>query len=244
LGHRARLKTGCAGAATALAQSPDRRTYWRLTPTLHVCAAHGRVIFLYVARDRNFGLPEACEPAFIDWLSTRGSPLPDMCRECLVALGIIHAAEGADLRPVACTIDMPLALDAERPEARRPSATDGIALARILLSTWQEVRRHRLQAVLGRSFARSAGARARDDDVRTRLAIFRAVRPWIPVPRVCLHDCLALVRWLGPDAAGVELVLGVSPYPFSAHCWVQMGGRVIDDHPQSPSRYQPILRLP
>jgi hypothetical protein len=242
LGHRARLKAGCARVGAALAQSPERRIYWRLTPTINVCAAHGRVIFLDVARDRYFGLPEECEAEFIGWLSIAASPPPDMWRDSLVRLGIIHAGEIADLCPVACTVDMPCALDAEPVAPRHVSTSARLAIARILLAAWRDVRGHRLQASFERSFARPASGRAGRHDLRTRLATFRAVRPWIPVPRVCLHDCLALVRWLGADA-GIELVLGVSPYPFSAHCWVQMGGRVIDDHPQSPSRYHPILRL-
>ena len=69
MGHCTGLKPGCASVEAALAQGPGTRTYWRLTASITVCLAHGRAIFLDVARNRYQALPAACEPAFIDWLS-------------------------------------------------------------------------------------------------------------------------------------------------------------------------------
>jgi hypothetical protein len=50
--------------------------------------------------------------------------------------------------------------------------------------------------------------------------------------------------WLGADRALAQLTFGVAAYPFAAHSWIQADGCRIDDHPESPSRFQPILQLP
>ncbi len=241
LGHRSRLISRDA-SVPALASGGERNTYWRLNDTVTVCIAHGRVIFLDVAKDRYSALPRNDEPSFIRWLLTPGTPSPQSCHDSLIALGIADPALLGKLRPVACEVVMPLPLDPDPAPPIRVSPTLLFGVARSLLPAWSAVRSHRLQRALAQASKRMRGDQGPRDPIEDRLAEFRAARPLIPVPRVCLHDCLALVDWLGPNS-GVQLVLGVSPYPFSAHCWVQAGDRVIDDHPQCPSRFHPILHL-
>lgn len=240
MGHRTRLVSRRA-SAPALASGGERKLYWRLTDTITACVAHGRVIILDVAKDRYRALPQADEPPFIRWLSTPASPPPPTCRDSLTALDI-DQAQLEEIRPVACSVSMPLPLDPDSGPQIRVSASVLIGVAKCLLPAWHLVRTHRLQRALAKASRAMKGAGRPELATRLKLAQFRAARPWLPVPRVCLHDCLALVDWLGP-ASGAELVLGVSPYPFNAHCWVQVDGRVIDDHPQSPSRFHPILYL-
>lgn len=215
--------------------------YWRLSDTITACVAHGRVIILDVANDRYRALPQVDEPSFIRWLSTPASPPPPRCRDSLIALDI-DQDQLEEIRPVACRVSMPLPLDPDPVPQIRVSASLLIGVAKCLLPAWRTVRSNHLQRALAQASKSMKGTGPPDLPMRMKLAQFRAVRPLIPVPRVCLHDCLALVDWLGP-ASGAELVLGVSPYPFNAHCWVQADGRVIDDHPQSPSRFHPILHL-
>jgi hypothetical protein len=203
------------------------------------------MILLDAARDRYFAPPRICERDFIEWLSGPPRTAPKSCREALVALKVAHEDQAGDLRPVACSVRMPAPLDPEPLAPVAVSATDFFKLAGILFITWRQVRSRRLQLALDRAFSnRPSEGGSAQTELTAKLAAFRSARPFIPIPRVCLHDSIALVRWLGPSAGGVELVMGVSAYPFSAHCWVQAGGRVIDDHPQSPSRFHPILRLP
>lgn len=227
----------------ALAHPSDVRTYWRLTDAITTCVAHGRVILLDVANDRYLGLPEACESDFIHWLSNPAQVVPESCRESMISMNVVERDRLVFLRPAACTVSMPAPID---PDLRPPSPVSAVTLLSLgwkLFSAWHLVRSHRLQRALDHAFPALPPREGGRTTMEARLALFRSARPFLPIPRVCLHDCLALARWLGP-ASDVELVLGVSPYPFSAHCWVQAGGRVIDDHPQSPSRFHPILRLP
>lgn len=240
MGHRTRLVARRA-SAPALASGGERKLYWRLSDTITACVAHGRVIILDVAEDRYRALPQADEPPFVRWLSGSTEPPPQACRDSLIRLGI-DQAQLEELRPVACSVTMPLPLDPDPVPQTRASASLLYGLAKCLLPAWRAVRSHRLQLALADASKWMKGPGPPEHAMQVKLSQFRAARPLMPVPRVCLHDCLALVRWLGP-AAGAELVLGVSPYPFNAHCWVQAEGRVIDDHPQSPSRFHPILHL-
>ena len=242
MGHRPRLRRR-ASALEALARNPETAIYWRLTETVTTCVASGRVLFLDVARDRYLALPPAHEPIFIEWLLAHDAPPPEQCCESLVALNISERTTVGSIRPIECRVAMPAPLDAEALPPVRVSPMALIGVGRSVFSAWRDVRSRRLGSVLARSFPPMPGGAPSCDDVRARLAVYRSARPLIPVPRVCLHDCLALIDWLGPRTGGIELVLGVSPYPFSAHSWVQADGRVIDDHPQSPSRFQPILHF-
>lgn len=240
MGHRTRLGSRRA-SAPALAFGGERKLYWRLGDTITACVAHGRVIILDVATDRYRAIPQSDEPLFIRWLSTPPAPPPQALRDCLTALGIDRGPL-EELTPLASSVIMPLPLDPDPVPHVRVSSTLLFGVAKSLLPAWRAVRSHHLERALDGASEAMKRSESPRHSLQSRLAQFRAARPLIPVPRVCLHDCLALVDWLGP-ASGAELVLGVSPYPFNAHCWVQADGRVIDDHPQSPSRFHPILHL-
>ena len=49
-----------------------------------------------------------------------------------------------------------------------------------------------------------------------------------------------MLRRAGQNAAWV---FGVRTWPFSAHCWLQIGDAVLDDDPERVSRYTPIMVL-
>lgn len=220
--------------------------YWRLGESMTACIASGQVVVLDVARDRYFALPPSANDAFASWLTQpdTGAP-PATCRRILAEMMALDQNELDGLRPVPCRVAMPDTLDAAPLPAPVMSSRNLVGVGRAVVSAWRDVRTKPLALVLGRRLApgRDEQAAAADGSVPTRLAEFRAVRPLIPVPRVCLHDCLALIDWLGPASVPVQLVFGVTAFPFAAHSWVQAGGRVVDDHPESASRFQPILHF-
>ena len=51
---------------------------------------------------------------------------------------------------------------------------------------------------------------------------------------IALHVCL---RWCG---APTVLRLGVQPYPFSAHAWVELDGEPVGDSPDSIALFRPL----
>jgi hypothetical protein len=119
-----------------------------------------------------------------------------------------------------------------------------VSITRAVKSASKDVRTKPLSRILAERLPVATESSRPVAELFRQLAIFRSARPLIPVPRICLHDCLALADWLGPSFRGASLVFGVSAVPFAAHCWLQKDGVVLDDHPESPSRYRPILHLP
>lgn len=218
--------------------------YWRLSDTVTFCVASDRILFLDVQRDRYFALPPIHEEAFLAWLGPSGRVLPGPCRDLLRDCGLLDSDRSGEPVATPCQVVAPTTVDAEPlpPQPIRPAAMVGVG--RAVLSAWHDVRSRPLGAILARRLSKNAFSEPAGTAREPKVAEFRTIRPLIPVPRVCLHDCLALLDWLGPERRQAQLVFGVSAYPFAAHCWVQVDGAVLDDHPDSPSRFQPILHFP
>lgn len=214
--------------------------YWRLSSAVTACLTSGRIIFLDIARDRYLALPPERNDAFLDWLQSPGHALPQSCLPMLAELGFT----GKDAQPPATrSVRRPIPMDSPYLDRQRPRAGDIMSVTQKVIAARAALRSRPLADVLESYFPPRGPAPSDPGDLLSRLAIFRSVRPLVPVRRVCLHDCLALSDWLGRGAEGMTLVLGVSALPFAAHCWLQLGEQVVDDHPESPSRYRPILHL-
>lgn len=220
--------------------------YWRLTPNLTACIAADRVLFLDVARDRYFAAPPAINDEFASWLCS-GNTIGafSRSRSLLVDLAMLDPEDAEHIAPKACHVAMPAPLDAQSLPLSRIGPGTIAGVGRAVIRARRDVKNGPLASILAHRLSPAQYVSNREDaDRRVRLAAFRTARPLIPVPRVCLHDCLALVDWLGPARAGTQLVFGVAAFPFAAHSWLQADGRVIDDHPESASRFQPILHFP
>lgn len=250
MGHQQRLSSTAPASPEAPASPGPRSSpagtgiYWRLSDSLTACVATDRILFLDIKRDRYFALPDAETQDFSECLQqSAGGALPDGCRDLLVRLGIVDAGGAATLTAIPRRVTKPQPFDSEWPPQVpiRPRLLWGIG--KTVIAASREIRSRPLELVLRRRLPADKVDIAAPDRAN-RVAQFHSIRPFIPVPRVCLHDCLALVAWLGGARGGVELVFGVSAHPFAAHCWVQAGGVVLDDHPDSPSRFQPILHFP
>lgn len=70
---------------------------------------------------------------------------------------------------------------------------------------------------------------------------FLAARPWVPLKPVCLVDSVALLAFLRERGLHAELVIGVRPTPFEAHCWVEHAGLVLNDTVLRARTFTPIL---
>jgi len=239
LGHPPGL-TRPAPAPSGAGAHCGEAIYWRFGPGVTACLAADRLVFLDTARDRYRSLPAPLTEDVLGWLEAPGAAAPKACGRILKELGLDPAA-GSPLR---ISLARPSPIDSEPLPAPPTRIADLLSVGRSTLSAARDVRSRRLGALLAQRLARRPAGRCPAAELKPRLAIFRAHRPLVPVRRVCLHDCLALMDWLGASGAGVSLVFGVSAYPFTAHCWLQADGQVLDDHPESPSRFAPILHFP
>jgi hypothetical protein len=216
--------------------------YWRLSGTITACSVSGRILFLDVARDRYVALPQDRNDCFLSWLRSPVGAPPEACCPILAELGLDDQA--VPPAPTSCFVARPIAMDSPCLDRRHVRIREMLSVAHAVISARADLRSRPVADVLARYAPPSAHGSGPAADLQARLAIFRSARALVPVGRLCLHDCLALIRWLGPSARGITLVLGVSALPFAAHSWMQSGAMVLDDHPESPSRYQPILHLP
>ena len=95
---------------------------------------------------------------------------------------------------------------------------------------------------------RANGATASDDPLADRRGVraalaFRRFLVWIPFQGLCLYRAALLRQYLGPEAARVTWVFGVSTWPFDAHCWLQCGELVLNDRLHRVRRYTPIMAV-
>jgi hypothetical protein len=244
LGHQQRLNPATPASLGAPESTRQTATYWQVGDSLTACFATDRILFLDVKRDRYLALPPGDTQMLLACLQQAdGGDLPEPCREMLARLGLVDARARTGLRVAARTVTRPEAIDSEWPPRTALTPSILFNVARAVIPAAREIRTRPLELVLRRRMdadAASPPLRNRGQ----RVAEFHSARPFIPVPRVCLHDSLALFEWLGGVRGGTELVFGVSAQPFAAHCWVQADGLVLDDHPDNPSRFQPILHFP
>jgi Transglutaminase-like superfamily len=71
------------------------------------------------------------------------------------------------------------------------------------------------------------------------VARFLAARRLVPRPPHCLVDSLALLRWL-KTRTGLLFIFGVKLDPFAAHCWVQLGEILLNDHLDHVAPFRPV----
>lgn len=97
-------------------------------------------------------------------------------------------------------------------------------------------------AQLARAAAKAPCAALEEREVWRVQERFERLRPFFPGDRVCLFDSLALA-WFGlSQSLRPELVFGVRVRPFSAHCWLEWRGLVLNDRYGHAQSYKPILR--
>ena len=75
------------------------------------------------------------------------------------------------------------------------------------------------------------------------VSAFKSLRPLYPRPYVCLFDSLALLEFLAGYRYFPRLVFGVVADPFEAHCWLQNGTTLLNDHLERVAKYKPILSV-
>lgn len=93
-----------------------------------------------------------------------------------------------------------------------------------------------------------ATARARSGEGRMHLAeasrealVFRRMLPWAPWQGACLYRSFMLLRFMRRKRLAASWVFGVQTWPFEAHCWLQVGDLVLDDHVEHAASYSPIM---
>jgi len=65
---------------------------------------------------------------------------------------------------------------------------------------------------------------------------------WYPRVVLCLHRSAATALLLKKHGIPAQLAIGAQQFPFRAHAWVELEGRVINDKPYMPEVYAVLDR--
>jgi len=81
------------------------------------------------------------------------------------------------------------------------------------------------------------------DDHRASRAVgaFQSVLPWLPFEGDCLQRGFMLHFHLRRNGVDARWVFGVRTWPFLAHCWVQVGDRIVGDTLERTGGFTPIM---
>jgi hypothetical protein len=66
---------------------------------------------------------------------------------------------------------------------------------------------------------------------------------FFPGRAVCLEQSLALYVLLRRRGVPAELKLGVQPFPFNAHAWVELDGEPLNEDPEGIARFVPLAEM-
>jgi hypothetical protein len=189
-----------------------------------------------------------------------GSAAPVIAEECqpaafagvvslLLEKGIL-VSDPADGKAAAATVAEPLRgeLAAEDVDER---ARIGPVLFTRFVSAAIRARLHlkhrTFESVVER--VRSRGERGRrmasvvpEAELHRLIGAFATLRPFFFAAKdACLFDALSLSEFLAGYGVFPNWVFGVQSRPFAAHCWLQLGGVLLNDTIDRVKRYTPIM---
>lgn len=214
---------------------------FRMPPHLFTCEIDGGYIFLDLAKDRYFRLRDGDEKTFRALLHGRLEPAPAALARLAAAGVVLTNQDGKPLAPTRYPQPAQSLLETWTSEPL-PALTDVVEVLLLLTIARRAARPGRLpSAIRGLTDARAQPAQrssnARDALVRR----FIAARRFVPGAPNCLHDSLALRRFLARRGFAPDLIVGVKLHPFGAHCWLQDRETVLNDTVAGARLFVPVL---
>ncbi|WP_312144747.1 lasso peptide biosynthesis B2 protein [Brevundimonas sp.] len=208
-------------------------------PHVHFAAIDTDIVILDVARDRYDCLTDCAQ-----WLTTgeddrllAGDP---ETAEALIHMGVASRAPPPPVRRA----------PAPQRELAIPSRSSRRALARALIAQAAATAIFQKRSLLELTRFNPGGAvepahsdRAAVSAPRLAelLSAARLARPWIPFEGECLQRAFQLRYYLARFGIATDWIFGVRTWPFSAHCWLQIGDMVVGDRLERVRRYTPIM---
>lgn len=220
---------------TTVPDAPAHAEQAWLAPAVHMAVVDEDVIVLDSRTDAYTALAGAA--AFLTIADGRVTAAAEVIAE-LKAAGLVVGAQGPARRLLPSHPTRALALP-ERP-ARRFADAAGF------WSAWFRARRLKrapLIDILAEGPPRSRSRAVSEAEVGRLTATFVRLLPWAPGQGACLYRAYLLRTLLRRAGADAQWVFGVRTWPFSAHCWLQLGDAVLDDDPDRVGAYTPIMTV-
>ena len=223
---------------------------YRLRENLSCCDVDDHMIFLDVAQDRYFRLTGPLEKAMRHFCAHEG--VASTLLERLVAARILVEASDLEANVAITNIQRPSRSAIEQASATkncRLSAAAVFEVMAIILSIRRQLKSSTFKTILDKASAyRSRKVDAQEIATPTALERslllaneqFARARRYVPIEPVCLLDSLSLLRFLSRRGLSANIVFGVTPEPFAAHCWVQAGDMVLNETLSDAHAHTPI----
>lgn len=203
-----------------------------------ICA--GRAIFLDYEENRYFCLSPTLNDLF---LSLGGDPVEDdsEAARLLEQSGIVRVIPG-QARISAPRIPLALATLSDAPIRLTIASFSPVTAIECFWAQYR-IKRRPLRSLIDLDKARLLYERDRfvDADMVALVRHFHGLGRLIRNRDRCLANSIALRRRLEHDGFGAALVFGVRLYPFQAHCWLQRGITVLNDHHEHVAQFTPVL---
>lgn len=213
-----------------------------LRPGLSWCLCADRAVFLDLASNRYFCLPEITDGLFRRWAA--GEALAPEELAPLIDCGAMVAGEGSRIYAtthLAATQDYALDIAGGGPATDVMAAIAGQLRARCWLKLQPMAR---IAARLAGELPAARGD-AEDEALQRRVAgAFVTSSMLLRADDQCLPRAIAARRLCQRHGQEAALVFGVRLDPFAAHSWVQCGDAVIVGELENVRLYTPILVLP
>jgi hypothetical protein len=215
---------------------------YRLREGLHWCQCAGRIVFLDLLEDRYSCLSQGASAAFLALASGRGGPEEGERLRSLILRGLLleDRAEGSLDRPVRLP---PVSGDFVHEPYPRPSGQDLLRAVTCQIGWGLLVRARPLATIVaqleGRPRHRSSDPAA-IGRIERAISAFAAVSGLFPPQDRCLVRALALHAACRRNGLRPSLVFAVRMNPFRAHCWVQLGTKVLIGDFEQARLFTPI----
>lgn len=188
------------------------------------------VVFV-VDQDRYVALPDSLTCGSAD--APPVDRLAPAARDALIAAGLLVTGKAA-----ACPLAVCCEVLEESKVAPALRARDWISFAHANAVAWRLLKR----GIASRNYSRTRRALpARYGDLALEMARIRRMLTWLPVTHRCLPRTLSTALYLRRRGHDVDIVFGVRSHPFDAHCWLEQGGRLLNDELGYVSAYTPII---
>ena len=224
--------------------------HFSIAPDVSFCKADGRIVFLDLNKERYFQLNEL-QTGWFDRLITEGSrdaSAPEWrLAKRLEDMGLLTEASEQTPPPGfrRHTVSTSL-LDYPHKQQVRSSLADLPHIGWTAALTVAALRFSGLRAVLKHHSCKKSdpGGQGPVPDAIGRSLAARFIA-WSPAlftsHDACLFRSLALARFLLANRFPTDIVIGVRSQPFRAHCWVQAGEMVFNEHLEIARDYCPVL---
>lgn len=206
-----------------------------LTDCVRMAVVGDDVVVLDVAKDAYACLIGAA--AFIQ-LGREGQIESGPARLALNEAGFLKPEPGTAWRECPPTPSIPGSTSLQC----RPTVQERTRFARTALTMFRRYERTGFSDLIVQTkIASPISATGSTDRAIRYAALFALWLPWVPAQGACLYRAFMLRQFLNSAGLRADWVFGVATWPFSAHCWLQIGDVLLDDDIDRVRGYTPIM---